>query len=410
MIVFESPPETFDVPTLSKRTPVLLTSRRGACTHCASTGGGPKRWQRGLDTALLDVDASLDDRLAGLRDALESPGEIAGALNEAVTALVDKGFAGGYASALDSLWPQGTLARADLDGLKALSQQAPEALSELRERGVPARPARATPTKLPTFGEALEGVTRLLSADTIAEVAEEAKNIFRKTPSGLEAPAYEVVRKGAGVELRRYAPFTVAKRKMAVETGETFSSAEGFSSLAGYLFGDNTEGRKMKMTVPVEISYDREDSDSGPTMAFVLPSEDATAAGGPPMPRDASVELAQVPTQLVAVAEFTGLATAREVERQQERLLKALDADGFLVPKVEGQYSVLQYNPPYTLPWRRRNEIAIVVIDKSEQPLESIEDDITEAGEQEEDGDVQLTTVDGTAEELAANEARRQWR
>jgi len=27
---------------------------------------------------------------------------------------------------------------------------------------------------------------------------------------------------------------------------------------------------------------------------------------------------------------------------------------------------VLQYNPPYTVPWRRRNEIAVVVSEKME--------------------------------------------
>merc|ERR1712118_485277 len=58
---------------------------------------------------------------------------------------------------------------------------------------------------------------------------------------------------------------------------------------------------------------------------------------------------------------FAGLVTDEEVSRQKVALLEALMADGTYTPVDDEQVSVLQYNSPFTIPWRRRNEGAIVV-------------------------------------------------
>jgi len=316
---------------------------------------GPKPWQRGLDLAFLDVDAAPLERLQGLTEALSSPGEVAEAVGKAASAIATKGLREGHPEALDALWPKGTRARGDLEGLVAVVRQAPEVIEEFRPLASVASPPSP---KVPTAAAALP---RFLSPEGFAEAADEVKNVFRSTPSGLEEPAYEVLRKTEAFELRRYAPFTIARRKMGSSEGDGAASSEGFLALAGYLFGDNAEDRSMKMTMPVEISYDDSIATGEQTMAFVLPAADATV--GPPAPRDPSVEVAGVAERLVAVKEFQGVATAGEVKRQTEKLLAALQADGALAPTGEGQRSVLQYNPPYTLPWRRRNEIAVVVTD-----------------------------------------------
>lgn len=48
------------------------------------------------------------------------------------------------------------------------------------------------------------------------------------------------------------------------------------------------------------------------------------------------------------------------MQRQLLRLLSALDRDGINVPDATS-YRILQYNPPYTLPWLRRNELLVNV-------------------------------------------------
>merc|ERR1719231_942345 len=93
----------------------------------------------------------------------------------------------------------------------------------------------------------------------------------------------------------------------------------------------------MAMTMPVEIARGGGDGGDGATMSFVLPREQAAAQP------------------------FAGIVTDEEVARQREVLLAAIAADGGTRPLDAGAYSVLQYNSPLTVPWRRRNELAIVV-------------------------------------------------
>merc|ERR1711879_782041 len=117
---------------------------------------------------------------------------------------------------------------------------------------------------------------------------------------------------GDGFAVRRYANFTVASRRMASNAGGATASAEGFTSLAGYLFGDNEEEKSMKMTMPVEIDFSDDQPDIQ-TMSFVIPIEDVAADEGLPKPRDTSVQLRSVPERLVAVRRFPGVATKGEV-------------------------------------------------------------------------------------------------
>ena len=124
------------------------------------------------------------------------------------------------------------------------------------------------------------------------------------------------------------------------------------------------------MTMPVEISLGGS-SAAGiaaelPKMSFVLPEQYADA---PPTPVDgSSVEIAKRASRLVAVLPFPGLVTDEEVGRQREAVVSALAAavaSGAspceYAPVDPMQVSILQYNSPITVPWRRRNEVAVVI-------------------------------------------------
>jgi len=271
----------------------------------------------------------------------------------------------GHPLVLDLLFPEGTTARADLEGLVALRRQLPELAKSIspptpEELKMPAQPpAPVDPISV------LSGLTDLATDESKQrELLQEAKNALRSTPKGLETPKYSVVRSwpaGPGaldgvVELRSYAPFTVARNSMNGASG--FNSVKGggagFNSLASYLFGGNAAEESMAMTMPVEI----EKGEGKSSMSFVLPSKNAQT---PPKPNEADVSLEEVPARLVAVKAFAGIVTDEEVERQRAALAAAIEVDGTTVPVEQGGYSVLQYNAPYTVPWRRRNELAIVV-------------------------------------------------
>jgi len=77
---------------------------------------------------------------------------------------------------------------------------------------------------------------------------------------------------------------------------------------------------------------------------------------------DPKVSVVQMPERVFAVKKFSGIATAAEAQRQYMLLIKALaDAGSVYEPEIPGSFSVFQFNPPHTLPWRRRNEVAIQV-------------------------------------------------
>jgi len=98
-------------------------------------------------------------------------------------------------------------------------------------------------------------------------------------------------------------------------------------------------------------------------MAFVLPRAYADA---PPAPlAGSSVEIVEIEKRLVAAMAFGGIATDEEIQRQRLALLAALAAESSVAPIDETRMSVLQYNSPLTLPWRRRNEVAFVVAEKN---------------------------------------------
>ena len=201
-----------------------------------------------------------------------------------------------------------------------------------------------------------------------AAVVTEAKNIFRETPEGLSGPKYSIVSKGDGYEIRDYEGYSVASTTMS-KIGEPYSMDDltkggaAFNALAAYLFGANDEGRAMEMTTPVTTTslgemrfYLKKD---GVTMSFPNPLSPAS------FNEKGAVQVVQVPPARLAVARFTGFATEGEVLRQKDALLSALAMDSVEVDVPHGSvvpHVVFQYNPPYTIPIIRRNEIAVPVV------------------------------------------------
>lgn len=201
-----------------------------------------------------------------------------------------------------------------------------------------------------------------------AELATEAKNVFLETPEGLVGPRYTVVSKGQSYEIRDYESYTVASTSMS-KIGEPYSMddiAKGgaaFNALAAYLFGGNDEGRVMDMTTPVSTTSMGE-------MRFYLKKDGVSNFPQPLLPEgtfneQGAVKIVEVPPARLAVKQFTGFVTEGEVARQKDALLSALALDGVEVDAPHGAiipHVILQYNPPYTIPIIRRNEIAIPVI------------------------------------------------
>ena len=163
-----------------------------------------------------------------------------------------------------------------------------------------------------------------------------------------EEPAWDLVDQIGAVELRRYEP-SIQARTPLEHSGET---SKCFGRLAGYIFGDNDSGQKIAMTAPVGETL----GSDNPVMTFTMPS--AYTMDELPEPKDGSVTLHEVPERTVAAIRFSGWATGGKVQRYTRELLATLEKNGI---EVTGTPGLNQYNPPWTPPFMRRNEIAVEV-------------------------------------------------
>ena len=202
------------------------------------------------------------------------------------------------------------------------------------------------------------------------------------TAMATEQPEYEVVDRAPPIELRRYAPMVVAET--VVDGDLSSASNRGFRRIAGYIFGGNRSVRtdqageriamtapvitepvseRIAMTAPVTVEpQDRSDPDALARadrwrIAFVMPK--AYTLATLPRPDDPTVTLREVPGSLRAVITFSGLAGERAVREATDTLLAWIDARGL---KTAGTPVLARYDPPWTLPFLRRNEVMVGIV------------------------------------------------
>ena len=186
---------------------------------------------------------------------------------------------------------------------------------------------------------------------------------------GTEEPPHTTKALIDGVEIRRYGARIAAET--LVRTDEQSARNAGFHRLAGYIFGanhsdatiattapvgrqrDRGDGHRIAMTAPVAQSPDSAD---GWVIRFYLPAKWTMQTL--PTPDDERVQLVSVSPETYAVLRFSGDRGPSAVAAQTARLHETLRATGFA---AVGQATAWFYDPPWTLPFRRRNEIAIPV-------------------------------------------------
>jgi len=137
---------------------------------------------------------------------------------------------------------------------------------------------------------------------------------------------------------------------------------EAFSILAGYIFGDNKSQSKIAMTAPVVETESEKIAMTAPvvagqteenlmTYAFVLPAKYTLETL--PVPNDPRAKIREVERMKVAVLSFRGFFTDKNFDSKKEALKQYLERDGLSYSRL---YSA-GYNPPWTPPFMRRNEV-----------------------------------------------------
>lgn len=169
--------------------------------------------------------------------------------------------------------------------------------------------------------------------------------------SGTEEPRYDVHDRVHGLEVRRYGPRIAAETTVTAD--EERARDTGFRRLAGYIFGSNENKSKIAMTAPVSQSGGPGNSS---VVRFYMPSRWTMPTL--PTPMDRSVELVEVPGETLAVLRFTGDRGRGAVAERSAELLRKLEATAWT---ATGPPVAWFYDPPWTVPFRRRNEVAVPV-------------------------------------------------
>lgn len=166
--------------------------------------------------------------------------------------------------------------------------------------------------------------------------------------SHVEQPEYKVVKSDGDVEIRDYPALILAEVQVSGERKPAIQ--DGFKILANYIFENDTQ--KIAMTAPVTQKREK----NGWKIAFIMPKQYSLETL--PKPNSPDVVLVPTPARRFAVIRFSGLADDEMVKAHTDQL-KAYIAKEHLKP-IQGPILAF-YNPPWTLPFLRRNEVMVEI-------------------------------------------------
>ncbi|CEL99295.1 unnamed protein product [Vitrella brassicaformis CCMP3155] len=253
----------------------------------------------------------------------------------------------------------------------------------------------------------------------MASLLESAKLVFGACP--YEKPAYKVLLKKAQYEVRQYSKYIVVTSKWSGDEGS--AGSKGFFPLFRYILGGKNEGKpaaeggqqqqaeSIAMTAPV-IMTEKKKQEPQPetiamtapvlmtgrqetptttetkpaatekTMSFILPSK-YQSISELPKPTESGLEFSEVAPQTYAVMTFSWLLTPKAVSTHAAALRELCAADGVELDPDENNIITAGYNPPFTLPFLRRNEVWIRVTNTDALPKqEEHQEGSTQQGEQ----------------------------
>lgn len=183
----------------------------------------------------------------------------------------------------------------------------------------------------------------------------------------VEEARYELLISEDKYELRLYEPIVIAEAY--VEGSFDKAGAQAFRKLFEYISGDNTTRSEIAMTAPVIAKQDgsnksmkidmtvpvmEERSNQGWRYMFVLPA--GYSINTTPAPVSENIKISTMPQKQVAIVRYSGSWDEKVIDEKSSQLKHWIMANG-LTPASEPRWA--GYNPPWTLPFLRRNEVMI---------------------------------------------------
>jgi len=180
----------------------------------------------------------------------------------------------------------------------------------------------------------------------------------------VEQPKYKVTTSNGAIEVRDYGPMIAAEAEVVGERQAAIR--EGFRLIAAYIFGANKPNAKIEMTAPVQQQPKQTIDMTAPVtqqgnggtwkVRFIMPRNWTMETL--PAPNDARVKLIQVAAKRMVAICFTWHATDSLIAAKTAELRKYLRNEKLV---TVGEPVFAFYNPPWTLPFFRRNEIMLEI-------------------------------------------------
>ena len=182
--------------------------------------------------------------------------------------------------------------------------------------------------------------------------------------SNVETPSYKVIQSKGKIEIREFDPMVIAEVQVVGRRKDAISS--GFKLLADYIFGNNISqeninttatiqqpaSEKIAMTAPVQQQL----SNDSWLVSFVMPSE--YNLEDLPKPKNIEVKLKNVPVKRFVTIQFSGTSSDENLAKHKKLLVEFIKNNSI---SVTGTSKYAFYNPPWTLPLMRRNEVMFEV-------------------------------------------------
>lgn len=182
--------------------------------------------------------------------------------------------------------------------------------------------------------------------------------------SRTEQPRYTIVESQQAIELRDYAPMIVAETEVAGSREAAINA--GFRILADYIFGNNQAAQRVPMTAPVFQQTSEKIPMTAPVMQqarqgawrvrFVMPSRFTLETL--PKPNSPAVTVREEPGRRLAVIRFSGRPVADQLKEQTGELMAFIESRSL---HAAGEPVYAFYDPPWTLPFLRRNEVMVEI-------------------------------------------------
>ena len=182
--------------------------------------------------------------------------------------------------------------------------------------------------------------------------------------SDVEKPDYKVIQSEQNIEIRQYEPMIIAE--VEVDGKREGAIGDGFRLIADYIFGNNTVKRDIAMTAPVQQQESQKIAMTAPVqqqstgrswqISFVMPSKYSMESL--PEPNNDRVRLKEILTKKFIVIEFSGTNSNENVTKHENQLMNYIEGNNL---KITGSPKYAFYNPPWSLPFLRRNEVMIEI-------------------------------------------------